>query len=112
MPALSVHRGQLDPDGDSVGSQLALRRLILAERGDAFAPRIAIVNQVPCPLRYGSLADTRAIVTAFTEGIKQTVVWYQENTEWIADVSARSSAFLQNALHLAEAREDHRCHDQ
>jgi dTDP-glucose 4,6-dehydratase len=44
---------------------------------------------------------------SFIEGIKQTVTWYQENSEWIADVNARSSAFLQHALHLAEAQEAH-----
>ena len=54
---------QLDPDGDSVGSQLALRRLILAERGESFASKVAIVNQVACPLRYRFLADAHAIVT-------------------------------------------------
>lgn len=41
----------------------------------------------------------------FEEGIKQTVSWYLENPEWIADVSARSSMFLQKALHLAEVAE-------
>lgn len=54
---------QLDPDGDSVGSQLALRRIILAERGEDFADRIAIVNQVPCPKRYGFVPDAKYIVT-------------------------------------------------
>lgn len=44
--------------------------------------------------------------TSFSEGIKQTVTWYQENSEWIADVNARSSSFLQHALHLAETREE------
>lgn len=44
--------------------------------------------------------------TPFIEGIKQTVIWYQENKEWLADVSAQSSAFLQNALHLAETSEN------
>lgn len=39
---------------------------------------------------------------SFLEGIKQTVMWYQDNTEWLADVSTQSSSFLQNALHLAE----------
>lgn len=42
---------------------------------------------------------------SFIEGIKQTVTWYQENNEWTADVNARSSAFLQHALHLAETRQ-------
>ncbi len=42
---------------------------------------------------------------SFIEGIRQTVMWYQENAEWIAGVSQRSSTFLQNALHLAEAQE-------
>ena len=54
---------QLDPDGDSVGSQLALRRVILAELGAAAADRIAIVNQVACPKRYSFLPDTSSIVT-------------------------------------------------
>lgn len=54
---------QLDPDGDSVGSQLALRRLLIAELGDAAASRIAIVNQVPCPKRYHFLPDSATIVT-------------------------------------------------
>lgn len=54
---------QLDPDGDSVGSQLALRRVILAELGEAAAERIAIVNQVACPKRYGFLPDASSIVT-------------------------------------------------
>ncbi len=59
---------QLDPDGDSVGSQLALRRVILAEIGDGAeagepARRIAVVNQVPCPKRYAFLPDAEAIVT-------------------------------------------------
>lgn len=54
---------QLDPDGDSVGSQLALRRVILAERGPEIADRISIVNQVACPKRYGFLPDASSIVT-------------------------------------------------
>lgn len=55
---------QLDPDGDSVGSQLALRRMVLAELGgDGAADRVAIVNQVRCPRRYGFLPDAGAIVT-------------------------------------------------
>ena len=54
---------QLDPDGDSVGSQLALRRVLLAELGAAAADRIAIVNQVACPKRYRFLADSESIVT-------------------------------------------------
>ncbi len=54
---------QLDPDGDSVGSQLALRRLLLAELGEGAADRIAIVNQVPCPKRYHFLQDSASIVT-------------------------------------------------
>lgn len=39
---------------------------------------------------------------AFTEGIQRTVLWYQENEEWIAGVKARNNAFLQKALQLAE----------
>ncbi|MBA2284448.1 MAG: dTDP-glucose 4,6-dehydratase [Ktedonobacteraceae bacterium] len=39
----------------------------------------------------------------FTRGIQQTVCWYQDNPAWIEDVRARSSEFLQTALHLAEA---------
>lgn len=54
---------QLDPDGDSVGSQLALRRVILAERGAAAAGQIAVVNQVSCPKRYASTPDAECIVT-------------------------------------------------
>ena len=54
---------QLDPDGDSVGSQLALRRVILAELGEEVAGRIAVVNQVPCPKRYGFVPDSEHIVT-------------------------------------------------
>lgn len=54
---------QLDPDGDSVGSQLALRRVILAELGPGAEDRVAIVNQVPCPRRYLFLADAHRIVT-------------------------------------------------
>lgn len=56
---------QLDPDGDSVGSQLALRRAILAEIGGdrGSADRIAIVNQVACPKRYAFLPDAETIVT-------------------------------------------------
>src|SRR5437660_1774729 len=38
---------------------------------------------------------------SFAEGLKQTVEWYQRHREWIADVKARSNAFLQDALHLA-----------
>lgn len=65
-----IHRGesflitsQLDPDGDSVGAQLALRRLILAELGDSAADRVAIVNQVASPKRYAFLPDAGTIVT-------------------------------------------------
>lgn len=54
---------QLDPDGDSVGSQLALRRVILAELGASAAEKIAIVNQVACPKRYCFLPDASTIVT-------------------------------------------------
>ncbi len=54
---------QLDPDGDSVGAQLALRRVILAELGPEAASRVAIVNQVGCPKRYAFLDDTDKIVT-------------------------------------------------
>jgi len=39
---------------------------------------------------------------SFAEGIKQTVTWYLDNPEWIAEVSARNNTFLQKALHLAE----------
>ena len=38
---------QLDPDGDSVGSQLALARVLRAELGDG--PEIQIINEVACP---------------------------------------------------------------
>lgn len=54
---------QLDPDGDSVGSQLALRRVILAEVGEDAAGRIAVVNQVRCPKRYGFVPDADHILT-------------------------------------------------
>ena len=54
---------QLDPDGDSVGSQLALRRLILGHCGKDSAERVWIVNQVACPKRYAFLADSGNIVT-------------------------------------------------
>ena len=40
---------------------------------------------------------------SFTEGIRQTVAWYQENLDWIKQVQERNNAFLQKALHLAEA---------
>jgi bifunctional oligoribonuclease and PAP phosphatase NrnA len=59
---------QLDPDGDSVGSQLALRRLILAEIGENNADRVAIVNQVGCPKRYAFLPDSEKIVPAVAVG--------------------------------------------
>lgn len=39
----------------------------------------------------------------FTEGIRQTVTWYQEHLDWIRQVQERNNAFLQKALHLAEA---------
>ncbi|HVO31175.1 MAG TPA: hypothetical protein VMV18_10575, partial [bacterium] len=54
---------QLDPDGDSVGSQLALRRVLLAELGPGAEKRVAIVNQVGCPRRYAFLPDSAQIVT-------------------------------------------------
>lgn len=38
----------------------------------------------------------------FTEGIRQTVAWYLSNPKWLADLSTRSNAFLEKALHLAE----------
>lgn len=38
----------------------------------------------------------------FSEGIRQTITWYQENSEWIASVKARNNLFLQRALHRAE----------
>jgi len=45
---------------------------------------------------------------SFLDGIRQTVAWYQENTEWIVDVNARNNVFLEHALHLAEEHEgDH-----
>lgn len=39
---------------------------------------------------------------SFTEGIKQTVTWYLNNPEWLADLHARNNGFLEKALHLAE----------
>ena len=54
---------QLDPDGDSVGAQLALRRVILAELGPGSESRVAIVNQVGCPRRYAFLPESDQIVT-------------------------------------------------
>jgi len=39
---------------------------------------------------------------SFTEGIRQTIEWYQSHPEWIAHVKERNNSFLQNALHLAE----------
>ncbi|RMD95921.1 MAG: bifunctional oligoribonuclease/PAP phosphatase NrnA [Deltaproteobacteria bacterium] len=44
-----------DADGDSVGAQLALRRMILALDG---THRVAIVNQEPCPARYRFLPES------------------------------------------------------
>ena len=38
----------------------------------------------------------------FAEGLQRTVEWYQANPEWIAHVTERNNAFLQQALHLAE----------
>lgn len=54
---------QLDPDGDSVGSQLALRRVLLTELGPDAADRVHIVNEVACPPRYSFLPEHEAIVT-------------------------------------------------
>ena len=37
----------------------------------------------------------------FSQGIRQTVAWYQENRGWIAQVQERHNDFLQRALHQA-----------
>jgi dTDP-glucose 4,6-dehydratase len=39
---------------------------------------------------------------SFTEGVRQTVSWYQENLAWIEHVRERNNEFLHKALHLAE----------
>ncbi len=38
---------------------------------------------------------------SFTDGIRQTVTWYQENLDWIKRVRERNNAFLDKALYLA-----------
>jgi dTDP-glucose 4,6-dehydratase len=40
----------------------------------------------------------------FTQGIRQTVAWYQQNSAWIEGVQQRNNAFLHQALHLAESQ--------
>lgn len=39
---------------------------------------------------------------SFTDGIQQTIEWYQDHPEWITHVKERNNSFLQKALHLAE----------
>lgn len=46
------------------------------------------------------VCDWRPLIP-FSEGIRQTVAWYQENGEWIAGVQERHNDFLQRALHQA-----------
>lgn len=54
---------QLDPDGDSVGSQLALRRILIKELGEDAAGRIEVINHVKCPERYSFVPDSELIKT-------------------------------------------------
>ena len=52
-----------DADGDSVGAQLALRRMIVAREP---SPRVTIVNHRPCPARYRFLPDSERMTTPET----------------------------------------------
>ncbi|GCE11176.1 dTDP-glucose 4,6-dehydratase [Tengunoibacter tsumagoiensis] len=39
----------------------------------------------------------------FSEGIRQTICWYQEQLGWLEEIKARHNAFLHHALNLANS---------